>query len=197
MYTRKNTFSRLIWILPLLVIISSCNGVPGVGKNPTATPTPTKAVLAVPPTQTETPSRCAGLAGELEVQVLVGPAEVVGLEPYSVGTIPFAVTSNEEPFILQGGGGLAYSDVLTKEWGTYQVTLNLQLTISGECDDATPAGELAIGVEMDGSQMVVVTAEGFQGEYPWEGTHSLDLNFPLEEGASFSGDGYTFVLHLQ
>ena len=44
--------------------------------------------------------------------------------------------------------------------------------------------------------MVEVTADGFHQKYPWEGTHSMDLVLPLEEGASAEGEGWAFVLHL-
>lgn len=45
--------------------------------------------------------------------------------------------------------------------------------------------------------MVVVTSEGFSGEYPWEGTLPFEYTFPLEEGASVEGEGYYIVLHLK
>ena len=67
------------------------------------------------------------------MQVLVGPADAVGLEPVAVGSVPFSVPSDHEPYAVQGGGSISYSDVLQKEWGTYEVTLDLQTTLSGEC----------------------------------------------------------------
>jgi len=184
-----------ILLLLLLATISACGGVSAADEDPTATPT--KVLQVAPPTNTETPSKCAGLAGELEVMVLVGPAEVVGLEPHTVGTIPFTVTTDGAPYILQGGGDLVYGDILIEEWGTYQVNMNLQLTISGECVDTAPDEALAMGIETAGFQMVEVTADGFHGEYPWEGTIPFDFYFPLEEGAVMEGEGWTFVLHLK
>jgi hypothetical protein len=44
--------------------------------------------------------------------------------------------------------------------------------------------------------MIEVRAEGFQGDYPWTGTHELNLSFPLEDGAIAEGEGWIFVLHL-
>jgi len=191
----KSSFGLMAFLL-VLVIFSSCSAEPAVGINPSTTPTPTKVMQVVPPAQTDIPSKCAGLSGELEAQVLVGPAEVVGLEPHSVGSIPFAVTTNEAPFLLQGGGDLVYGDMLAEEWGTYEVTLNLQVTLTGECYASASSEELAMKVEMAGFQNVEVTADGFHGEYPWEGTVPFDFYFPIEEGSVMEGEGWTFVLHL-
>jgi hypothetical protein len=63
-----------------------------------ATATPSPAPTAAPLVQPATPSppvvsRCQGLGGTLEVQVLVGPAEAVGLEPVSVGDVPSPQTA--------------------------------------------------------------------------------------------------------
>ena len=51
-------------------------------------------------------------------------------------------------------------------------------------------------LEMSGEQLVVVDAEGFYGEYPWSGTQTRDLSYPLEEGATAQGEGWAVVLHL-
>lgn len=190
-----SSFGAIIFLITL-VLLSSCSGEPAASKDPTATPTPTKVIQVAPPTNTATPSICAGLAGDLEVMILVGPADAVGLEPHTVGSIPFAVTTDEPPYLLQGGGGVEYGDILIEEWGTYEVTMNLDFVITGECDDDIAGGALSMMVEGTGVQLVVVTAEDFHGEYPWEGTVPFDFNFPLEEGASFEGEGYAFVLHL-
>ncbi len=129
------------------------------------------------------------------MRVLVGPAEVVGLEPFAVGNIPFAVTTGEEPYVVQGGGPISYADVLAEQWGTYEVTLNLQTTINGQCLEGASGEELQMTLGMTGEQMVEVTAEGFHGEYPWAGTASFDVSFPLVEGATVQGEGWAFVLH--
>ncbi|MCD6426000.1 MAG: hypothetical protein J7L35_10925 [Anaerolineales bacterium] len=197
MSTKNKTFFRLTITLMFLLIISSCSDQPAVVEDPKPTPTPTKVMQEVPPTQTATPSKCEGLSGEVEVQILVGPADAVGLEPHTVGSIPFAVTTDEPPYLLQGGGGLEYGDILIEEWGTYEVTMNLDFVITGNCEDDKAGGALNMLVEGTGSQLVVVNAEDFHGEYPWEGTVPFDFNFPLEEGASFEGEGYAFVLHLK
>ena len=194
----KNTISSFgaLLILIMVVLSASCSSGPAISEVPTSTPTPTKVIQVAPPTQTKTPSRCAGLGGELEIQVLVGPAEVVGLTPYSVGSIPFSVTSDEVPYIIQGGGSFDYDDILVEEWGTYEVSMFMNGSVNGTCVDDEAGEELALSLELTGSQLVVVTAEGFSGEYPWEGTLPFDLVFPIEEGASFEGEGYVIVLHL-
>lgn len=127
---------------------------------------------------------------------MVGPAEAVGLEPLAVGSAPWSVTSSQPPYLIQGGGSIVYDRTLQKEWGTYQVTLDLILTIGGACAAGEGDESLHMDVEMTGEQMVEVTAEGFHGEYPWAGTHTFALDFPIEEGATAEGEGWLFVLHL-
>ena len=164
---------------------------------PTPTPTPTPPAPSGPPPTPEPPrSPCAGLSGQIEVQVLVGPADAVGLEPLAVGSLPFSVVTSEAPFAIQGGGDISYADVLVEEWGTYEVTLDLRTTISGECVVGAEGPTLQLALGMAGQQMVKVEAEGFQGEYPWSGELSLDLSFPLVDGAMAQGEGWVLVLHL-
>jgi hypothetical protein len=136
------------------------------------------------------------LTGSLELQVLVGPSEAVGLEPHAVGDIPFSVTSDAPPYTIQGGGPVDYADILVEDWGTYEVTMNLQISIVGECVGGAGEEELHVTVEMTGDQLVEVKAEGFHGEYPWAGTRTMDLVFPMVEGASAGGEGWELVLHL-
>jgi hypothetical protein len=175
---------------------------PTASPTPTLTPTPLPPPASSPPTPTPTPlpppsqpsptptlCPCDGLSGAIEVQVLVGPAEAVGLEPFAVGSIPFTVACGT----VQGAGHVAYQDILTKEWGTYKVTLNLDIAVNGECGE--DAG-LDVALDLAGSQYVEVTAEGFHGEYPWEGEHSFPLSFPLQDGAIVQGEGWAFVLRL-
>lgn len=166
-------------------------------EEPTETPTPTLAAGGgASPTPAVAPSPCQGLAGALEVQVLVGPAEAAGLEPVAVGEIPIAVVSEAPPYVVEGGGAISYEAVLEKEWGTYAVTMDMDVAVNGECEAPENEGTLQLRIEMSGEQMVEVDAEGFQGEYPWAGEHELQVAFPLEDGATAEGEGWTFVLHL-
>ena len=166
-------------------------------KPPDPTPTPTPPPQAPAPTATlPEPGPCEGVAGEIEVKILVGPAEVVGLEPHAVGAIPFSVTTTAAPYLVQGGGDISCADILQEEWGTYEVTLNMQATVGGECVPGSSGGELQLALELSGSQLLVVESPDFHGEYPWEGTVPFDLVLPLEEGASMEGEGWAFVLHL-
>ena len=164
---------------------------------PTSTPTPTSEGGSVPATSPPVPiNRCDGMSGSLEMQVLAGPAAVVGMEPFAVGTIPFSVVTNGQSNTVQGNGAISYQQVLEKEWGTYTVSLDLNVTVSGECRGNAGSEVLNMTVEVSGDQMVEVRAEGFEGDYPWSGTHELELTFPLEEGASAEGEGWAFILHL-
>jgi hypothetical protein len=136
------------------------------------------------------------LSGQIELQLLVGPAEVVGLEPAAVGSVPFSVTGNGEPYTVQGATTITYADVLVREWGTYDVTLDVEATIEGQCLGSDGNEELDAVLTIAGDQMVKVEAEGFQGEYPWAGEQSLDASFALVDGATVEGEGFTLVLHL-
>lgn len=173
----------------------------------TTTPTPTSASVPTA-TATSTPTatpmagplpaanRCEGLSGKLEIQVLVGPAEAVGLEPIAVGSVPFAVTASGSSYLVEGQGPISYETTLVKEWGTYAVTMDLNMAVQGECSGQVGNEQLDLVLEMTGEQLVVVDAGDFYGEYPWSGSHSLDLIFPLEEGATAQGEGWVVVLHL-
>ena len=136
------------------------------------------------------------MAGQLEIQVLVGPAEAVGLEPVAVGNVPFTVTTSDPPYLVEGQGPISYEATLAQQWGTYTVTMDMETAVQGECSGEAGGEQLALVLEMTGEQLVVVEAEGFQGEYPWEGTQTRDLSFPLEEGATAEGEGWAVVLHL-
>ena len=202
---------KLIFILSLAALLAACGGtaapeagtasppptsVPSVA---TATPTltPTAEPVVISPTPVPEPaSRCQGLGGALEVQVLVGPAEAVGLEPVAVGDVPFAVTAEQPPYLVQGQAPISYEAVLEEEWGTYTVNMDLDMAVSGECSGEGGSEQLDLLLEMSGEQFVEVQAEGFHGEYPWSGTQARDLSFPLVEGATAEGEGWVAVLHL-
>lgn len=166
-----------------------------VGSSDDPKPTPTQ-----PPTSTPTPTPgaggCTGLSGELEAKITVGPAEVVGLEPAAVGSIPFTVTTEQPPYVVEGETNISYQDTLQKEWGTYSVSLQMQMTIDGVCTAGEDTPMLNLTLITSGEQTVEVSAGEFQQTYPWSGENSLNLSLPVEEGATASGEGWTFVLHL-
>ena len=162
----------------------------------TPTPTPTAGPLPVATTPPPAASRCERLAGQLEIRVLAGPAEVVGLEPVAVGSVPFAVTTSESPYPVEGQGPISYEDILGQEWGTYAVTMDLDMVVQGGCSGQAGREQLDLVLKMTGEQLVVVEAGGNHWEYPWSGTQSLNLAFPLEEGATAQGEGWVVVLHL-
>ncbi len=185
----------LFWLASLMLVLMACSPASDPSLPPTPTPTPTESVQIVEPTP-EVVNRCQGLSGELEVLVLVGPAEAAGLEPFAVGEIPFSVQSNGGVDTIQGGGPINYQEVLTEPWGTYTVNMNMETMIAGECVGDEGSETLNFVVEMTGEQMVEVRADGFSGDYPWSGSHQSNLSFPLEEGSEAEGEGWAFVLHL-
>lgn len=181
----------LFWGMGLALIVSAC----GTSSTPEATPTPTEMGGGVVPTQ-PSGSICDGLSGDLEMQVLVGPSDAVGLEPVAVGSIPFSVLSDEGVNIVQGSGSISYQDVLQEEWGTYTVIFDLEGVVSGECVEDEQNGVLDLIINTSGEQTVEVRAEGFQGDYPWAGSNEFELSMPVVEGATTEGEGWAFVLHL-
>lgn len=193
----------IVWGMLIVIFNMAC----GLFSNPFATPTTTTSGYEISsPTPTiigagivsPTPSMniCEGLGGELEMQVLVGPSEAVGLEPLAIGAIPFSVISGDGAHVVQGSGSISYQDVLEEEWGTYTVYFDLEATASGECVGDPQSEVLNITVTTSGEQYVEVRSEGFQGDYPWSGSHEFNLSFPITEGATAEGEGWVFVLHL-
>ena len=184
-------------LIGTVFFVIGCGLFPNPNPTPISTPTPIPEGGSVPVTSPPVPTNhCEGLHGSLEMQVLAGPAAAVGMEPFAVGTIPFSVVKNGQSHIVQGNGAISYQQVLEKEWGTYTVSLDLNATLSGECGGNAGSEILHMMIEVSGDQMVEVRAEGFEGDYPWSGTHELELTFPLEEGASAEGEGWAFILHL-
>ena len=188
---------KLFFALVILIVMMACN----LSSNIEAPPTPT-----ITPTSTSTPvvidlpspstNRCDGVSGDIEMQVLIGPSDAVGLEPVAVGNIPFTVGSEGEEYTISGNGPITYEDVLEKEWGTYSVEFDMEAVISGDCQGDEQTGILNMFVETSGEQLVEVKAEGYQGNFPWTGTQEFNLSFPIEEGATAEGKGWAFVLHL-
>jgi hypothetical protein len=208
MIKNKSMWARIGVVALNIVVIMAC----GLSSNLSPTPTPSSSPPTIAPS-TPTPtsisnigepevepspvaSPCDGLSGELEMQVLVGPAEAVGLEPFAVGAIPFSVVSDGGSYLVQGGGAISYQEVLEEEWGTYTVSFDLEGVVDGTCEDGQGSEELKISVVMSGEQMVEVRADKFQGDYPWSGTHELNLSFPLEDGARSEGEGWAFILRM-
>jgi hypothetical protein len=142
------------------------------------------------------PSICDGLSGNFEMQVLVGPAEVVGLEPFGIGSIPFAVELDGGTYLVHGEGAIDFEDVLEEEWGTYTVFFDMDGVIDGVCTQNDGGGVLDITIEVTGDQVFIVDSPGLHEEYPWSGTHEFDFTFPVEDGAIESGEGWALVLHL-
>lgn len=194
----KKNFGGMVFMLVLAAIfMSACGNKPEMNAKPEVTPTPTELVAIDLPTPTETPDPCDGLAGTIEIQVLVGPSEIVGMEPVSVGNIPFTIEKFGESYLVQGSGPLLFDDqVYEAEWGTYTVSFNADVGIQGACLSTDGTATLETTIVMEGEQMVEVRAEGFSGDYPWSGTQTMEAVLPAVEGATTSGEGWTVVLHL-
>jgi hypothetical protein len=141
-------------------------------------------------------NKCNGLSGKLEMQILVGPAEAVGMSPVTVGDIPFTVVKTENVYLVEGEGLVSYQETMGQVWGTYSVSLEMDSKVEGVCVGDSGDEQLNLTVVGTGEQMVEVRADGFQGDYPWSGTRTLDLNFPLADGAQVEGEGWKFILHL-
>lgn len=183
--------SLLFILIDILILTTACSS----SSTLSPTPTPTISGGGIVPLPTSA-SICAGLTGALEMQVLVGPSDAVGLEPIAIGSIPFSVASAEGVNLVEGSGDLSYQDVLEREWGTYSVNFDQVAAISGVCEGDEVGGYLNLVVSTTGEQLVEVISEGFQAEYPWSGTQEFNISLPIEEGATAQGEGWIFVLHL-
>lgn len=190
----------------ILMITLACNFPGQNGDSPTdtspsheekETPTPTPGSGGiVTPTVSER-NACNQLSGSLDVYVMAGPGEAVGLDPFLVASVPFQVTNDGGVYLVQGSGAGTYNDILTRDWGTYEVSMDLQFTVSGECLATEDSAQLDITLTMEGRQSVVIESPGLSGEYPWEGSTNIDFSIPVVEGASASGEGWQVVLHLK
>lgn len=167
----------LRWVkmaIPLmLVVIMGCGFVPKPShdmiKTPTSTFTPEGGMPVA--TSTVTKNRCGGVSGSLEMQVLAGPAEAVGMEPIAVGNIPSSVIQIGTIYAVQGNGTLSYHQILEESWGTYTASLDMTSVVSGDCGGDVGNEYLDMTIEASGEQMVQVRAEGFSGDYPWSGSY--------------------------
>lgn len=168
---------------------------PDAGRSPTATSTMAGGVIITDIPETHP---CDGLSGTLELQIMVGPSEVVGLDPASVGEIPFDVTSDGGTFTISGGGPMDYF-VTTEshEWGTYTVTFDGVTVVSGDCVSGDNGGMFNVNVELIGEQNLEVNYEGNITNYPWSGGPQMTVNLPLEDGAMQEGEGWVLILHLK
>ena len=191
-----------LWSLLALtcLINAACGLFSGVNDetSPEATRTPTEMSSGSPvSTQTPKTNPCQNLSGTIELQLLVGPSDAVGLDPYTIANIPFVVVSQDGIFIIEGGGPVQYyQDVYEAEWGSFTVTFEGETTVSGGCIPNGDQGTLNVIIEMVGSQTVEVVVEGMTTTYPWEGTPQLNASFPLKEGAQQAGEGWLLILHL-
>jgi len=183
----------MMGISVILLFVIAC----GFSSEITVTPTPTTVGSGPIITPSLTVNGCESLSGSFEMQVLVGPADAVGLEPVAVGDIPFSVVTEDAAYIIDGSGVISYADILEMEWGTYAVSMDMEASVSGTCSGEAGSEALNVTFQISGEQMVEVRAEGFEGDYPWSGTQALDLYYPLEEGAIAGGEGWSFVLHLR
>lgn len=199
MILRKNRLLVLLSIILVAVTIQSCTLQSSLGTNASsdATPTPTEFVGDMVVTPSDPNDPCANLSGTLELQLLIGPSEAVGLSPYTFATIPFQVVQEGNVYIVEGSGAVEYyEDILTADWGSFAVTFDGVTSVTGECVPSDSGGTLDTLIEMNGQQLVVVTVEGVEYSYPWEGSPQVEATFPLLEGAQVDGEGWSLILHL-
>jgi len=188
---RKNWWIILIFLLANLTL-SGCVIFSSANPDQLATPTPTEVTGIMVDV-----SGCEGLAGTLTMQILVGPSDIVEMEPVAVGDIPFMVVADGDSFNVKGGGPLNFDEqVHEADWGTYTVNFNADTTISGSCVPTDDGENLHLNIEMIGEQLVEVRAEGLQMDYPWSGTQEITVSFPAVEGAQEAAEGWSLILHI-
>lgn len=198
MHDRRRVL-RLWFLIIIYFNLAGCGffstSKPSLDQSPTATPTNEGGVV-VPDKSAE--HLCEGVSGTLELQILVGPSEVVGLTPTTVGQIPFNIVSDGNIYNIEGGGPFDYFvETESYEWGTYTVTFEGDALVKGNCISTDLGGMLNVNVELIGEQNVEVVFEGVSTNYPWSGTPQITVNLPLEEGAQQEGEGWVLILHLK
>ena len=197
MISRKTHLILWTALITVSFLVSGCNLLASPADSNTATPTPTTLLGGGVGEPDEPENPCEGLTGTLELQLLVGPSEAVGLTPYTMANIPFIVTGEDGVYLVQGNGATEYyEDVLEAEWGSYTVQFEGETTVSGTCVANDTSRALNVYVQMEGEQTVVIVVEGMETTYPWVGTPSVTASFPLEDGAQQSGEGWQLVLHI-
>lgn len=130
------------------------------------------------------------------MRILVPEAAAVGYKPFTIGEIPFSVTTEYAPYRIQGKSKLVYKGKTEEDWGSYKGDVNLTGSISGQCMTGENDGELRLNVSMNGNQLVVIRSRGFNKQFPWSGGVSIPLIFGHSEGYSMSGEEWLFVLHM-
>ncbi len=166
---------------------------------PIATNDPNAIVAAETPTEgpkNSGVSRCYGMTGRIEVRAMVPEAAGLGLDPFSIGEIPFEVTTSYAPYRVAGRSKLVYKDKTEEDWGTYKGDINLMGSISGQCLTGDKDGELHINISINGSQLIVIRSKGFNKQIPWSGGVSVPLILGHSEGYSMAGEKWLFVLHM-
>jgi len=197
-HKRKKDFWAILILMSMTTF--ACSIFSGLGNNDVvrATPTPTDSggpIGVIEPTIVVN-DPCKGLMGTLELQLLIGPSEAVGLEPYTFATIPFTVTVEEDDYLIEGGGPIDYyENILEAEWGSFSVIFDGEIITTGVCDPEN-SGQLNFELEMIGEQIVEVVVDGSTTTFPWSGTPSINVSFPIENGAEKSGEGWILVLRI-
>lgn len=197
MDNQKKKYLTISVILIICLTGMGCRVFSGLGNqgNPTPTPTLPGGGEVIEPTVGKNP--CEGLTGTLELQLLIGPSDAVGLEPTTAARIPFAVENVDGEYRVSGSGPVDYyEDVYEAEWGSFTVTFEGETSINGDCISQGDRNELDIQVEMAGEQIVTVIVDGSETTFPWSGTPTIDASFPLMDGAQAQGEGWLLILHL-
>ena len=199
MLNKNNRWGLWTSIALTCLMTLACGLFSGLGLNTTskATPTSTKTSGGGGGVEIPDSNPCEGISGTFELQLLIGPSDAVGLEPYTMADIPFVVKSEQGMFFVEGGGPVQYyEDILDAEWGSFTVKFDGETTVSGECVSLDENGILNVILEMNGTQTVEVVVDGAQTSFPWEGTPQLSTSFPIKNGAQQEGEGWLLILHL-
>jgi hypothetical protein len=200
MVMHKHPWRLWLLLLAFALITLSCSLSSSLGLTDSTNPTPTPTDYIGPFVTEEDLAKnpCEGLSGTLELQLLVGPSEAVGLEPYTFAVIPFQVAKEGNSYLITAAGPIDYYEaVLEADWGTFAVQFEGETSVSGECVSTEAVSQLTFLVEMTGEQTVVVNVEGMETTYPWAGTPQIEAALPIMDGAQVTGEGWSLILHLK
>lgn len=192
-----NTLPPTIEPSPTITLVPPTSSLP----TETVTPLPVATEAPIQETPTETPqsassgtSRCYGMIGRIEVRVVV--PEAAGLvDPFTIGEIPFEVTTYSVPYRVAGKSKLVYKDKIEEDWGTYKGDISVVGSITGQCMTGENDGELHLTIMLNGKRFVVVRSKGFNKQITWDGGDSFPLIFGWSDGYTMSGNDWLFILH--
>jgi len=138
---------------------------------------------------------CQSLTGWLEVELLFSAPDGEQSETIEAAAIPIKVVNAQAPYQVRGEGVIEVVEVLEIDGAIYEIALDLEVVVEGECYQNN--NRMLLFLQTAGDQMLLLGGEGLAGRYPSSSARNFRLDFPLFDGVKLVQRGWGFVLHLQ